>query len=347
MKRYLCWLAVLGVAAVPDWASACWPGWGVRWYAPPPPPPIYAVPVCPPPIYVAPPIYAPYPVPVLPPPRLEPVPPMAVPAPAPARSSDGMGTAPAPTWSPGAKSLPTRPPAVEPVRPAGGGSDTPVSPAGGAPKSDTAPAAIPPDDGFPEVKIPKGLQLPPKQSAPLKEPDPAARPPARELPRDPDPQPAPTLPPLELPKEPAAAAPSPAPAPPESLTPSLPTIPDSKKPEGLPPLLLPPDGPPPPAKSDSTSRSSPLTGGKGEVAVNVFTAAGPEPIRGGYRTVGFYNHTDRDLALTIEGQAVKLPAKTYLHAKLGPTFTWALGDRPAARQTVPTGAAGLDVVFRD
>ena len=57
--------------------------------------------------------------------------------------------------------------------------------------------------------------------------------------------------------------------------------------------------------------------------------------------------TNRDLALTIEGRAVKLPAKSYLHAQLAATFTWTHGDQPAARETVPAGAGGLDVVFRD
>ncbi len=79
--------------------------------------------------------------------------------------------------------------------------------------------------------------------------------------------------------------------------------------------------------------------------MSVFPAAGVADARG-LRKVGFYNHTDRDLALTIEGKAVALPAKTYLHAQLPPTFTWAHGDRPAARETVPADASGLDVLFR-
>jgi hypothetical protein len=83
------------------------------------------------------------------------------------------------------------------------------------------------------------------------------------------------------------------------------------------------------------------------MTVSVFAATGTERPAGGYRTVGFYNHTDRDLNLTIEGRAVKLPSRTYLHAQLAPTFTWGHGDRPAASETVPDGAGGVDVVFRD
>ncbi len=145
------------------------------------------------------------------------------------------------------------------------------------------------------------------------------------------------------------AVPSPAPAMPEPLIlPStLPPLPDPKKPEALPSLTLPPDSLVIPSKPDSTSRYSPLTSGKREPSVNVFPASGAGNTVGGYRTVGFYNHTDRDLSLTIEGRAVKLPAKTYLHAKLGPTFTWSQGDQAVVRETVPEGSSGVDVVFRD
>src|SRR6266542_812384 len=52
MKRYLCWLTLLGVLAVPDWASACYLR---QWFPPPPcqpmPPACYA-----PPAYAGPPV---------------------------------------------------------------------------------------------------------------------------------------------------------------------------------------------------------------------------------------------------------------------------------------------------
>ncbi len=81
--------------------------------------------------------------------------------------------------------------------------------------------------------------------------------------------------------------------------------------------------------------------------VNVFPVVSAEKAGGGYRTVGFFNHTISDINLTIEGRTVKLPAKMYLEAKLAQTFTWGYGDRPAASERVPDGAAGLDVVFRE
>jgi hypothetical protein len=92
--------------------------------------------------------------------------------------------------------------------------------------------------------------------------------------------------------------------------------PDKEKDE-LPPLVLPPDaGSRPsgviPPVGPSTSRSSPLSGG---VKVQVFEAAGPATGTN-LRKIGFFNHTGRDLDLVIEGKAVKLPKKSYLHAEL-------------------------------
>lgn len=104
----------------------------------------------------------------------------------------------------------------------------------------------------------------------------------------------------------------------------------------------------PAIKSESKSRSSPLTGtGVAKLTVEVFPVAALEKKVEGYRTVTFYNHTARDLSLTIEGKAVKLPAKTYLETKLAQAFKWGYGDRPTGSECVPDGAAGLEVVFRE
>ncbi|HVL11757.1 MAG TPA: hypothetical protein VM529_04295 [Gemmata sp.] len=368
MKRYLCWLALFGVLAVPDWASACRPLFG-RWV----PRPVYASPVqCVPayPIY-HPPVYAyppAYPAPARPvpqplqPPRVE-----ATPSPAPAPKGEGMGVG-----NPGA----AKPPAAEVVRPAAGSDATPASPPKNPePKKADAAKVDPPKPEqksaapdllpkFPEVEIPKDigplpkLELPkdpdfraapapkgtpdaPKKPAANPEPAPAPdlspRPPSVDVPKSGEPK----LPKLEIPG--SAATPAPAPDFPEPLipSPSVPVIPDPAKPESLPALTLPPDVP---LKKESTSKSSPVAAGP---SVNVFPVAAAERPAGVYRTVGFYNHTARDLSLTIEGRAVKLPAKTYLHAQLARTFTWGHGDRPATRETVPDDSAGMDVVFRD
>ncbi|MCE9565169.1 MAG: hypothetical protein K8U57_24315 [Planctomycetes bacterium] len=349
MTRYLCWVAVLGTLTLPDWASACWPRRAAyhSYYAEPVYyPQCYSYPVYPAyPLCVPPPDCCP-PVAIQPmaPPRVE-----AVPKAAP---STGMGTA--------------TPRDVPPsgVRPASG-TDTvtvsPMVPAAPTPKKTdpvtitpapkhtdppmTAPDPLP---KFPAVVIPKDFGELPKLDVP-KEPDfrPIAVP--KDLPKSAIPKAAPAA---EVRPEAGVggmAVPSPAPPIPEGLipSPSVPVLPDATK-APFPPLTLPPDTPVPP--KGSVSRSSPLTAtGKGEMTVSVFPAqAGQGEFLGnGYRTVGFYNHTERDMNLTIEGRVVKLPAKMYLHAKLAPTFTWSHGENPVVRESVPTGASGVDVVFRD
>ena len=79
----------------------------------------------------------------------------------------------------------------------------------------------------------------------------------------------------------------------------------------------------------------------------MYPAAASSAPAGATRTVGFFNHTGTDVELVIEGKAVRLPKRTYIHAEVPPTFTWKHGANPAESATVPAGAAGLDVVFRD
>ncbi len=369
MKRYLCWLGLFAVVALPDWATACRPmAAPVQfaepvWVVPSCPPPFYVVPFCPPPLYLVP-FYPPplFVVPccpslpmVFPGPRIEQAPKMAAPGVAPAPGMSGA----VPSEIPRQVNPPPRPPSVEQIRPASGITKTGTP----SPKPEvkaTDPGRPPtnptkePESPFPVIEIPKDLQIDPKtlpmEPAKGLDPLPKGNLPPLELPKEPEFRPAPKLPPLELPQDPAAPAiPSPAPPPPSNAIPppALP-IPEPNKPESLPSLTLPPDSPTAPAKG-STSRSSPLNAGSSrELSVSVFPAHAERPVRGqGYRTIGFYNHSARDLKLTLEGRVVKLPANSYLEAKLGQTFNWAHGDHPIARAVVPDGASGLDVVFRE
>lgn len=378
MTRYLCWVAVLAVITLPDWASACWPRWAARhntYYAGPtynepvyyPAHPVYPVEVpCCPPVYVAPPVTsAP-----LAPPRIEAVPkaaPSSVgttrPRPNPTPPSDvrpAGGTAVVPPTAEVPVTMPPEAPKKKDVPPPIAVTDvTPPPPKQTAPPT-AALTDTPQLPKFPGVDVPHDSGDLPKLVVP-KVPDftpiPAPKAPATDSVRTAVPVPAPPSgPDLKLPtfdpvREPGnAAVPSPAPAPqmPDGLIPSqsIPELPDPGKPSSLPSLTLPPDSPAAPKKS--VSRSSPLTGERDGPTVSVFPAhADGAALADGRKTVGFYNHTDRDLSLTIEGRAVKLPARTYLYAKLAPTFTWGRGDAPAVREAVPTGASGLDVVFRD
>ena len=74
------------------------------------------------------------------------------------------------------------------------------------------------------------------------------------------------------------------------------------------------------------------------MTVSVFAAQGVEA-PAGYRSVGFYNHTGKDLALTIEGRVVKLPAKSYLHAHLRRASTGATAIAPQPARSSRKGRA--------
>lgn len=298
MKRQLCVCALFALVLVPDWASACWPRWGG------PVPTYYHAPMyyAPPPVY-CPPVYVPCAPAVLPPPRVEPS-------------------------KPRVEAQPTRPPQIEPVRPAAGVEVPKVA------KPEPAPAPLTPEQKIPPIDVPKIAPEPKLPPIELPKSDAPPKLPPLELPKDAEPK----LPSIELPKVDSglklpglelpgvSAVPVPAPAP-----------------DALPPLTLPPDTPVAPDAKPTEAKSSPLTAR--EPKVSVFPASGVAAERG-LRKVGFYNHTDRDLALTIEGKAVTLPAKTYLHAQLPSTFTWAHGDKPAAKETVPADASGVDVLFK-
>src|SRR5262245_40683691 len=361
MKRSLCAFALLALVAIPDWASACWLRGRIAQRRAAMGRPVARQPITYRPTYQR--------VPVMPPmiqqPQVESVPPMQ-----PTRRKGSDASAPEP-FRPIARPevAPVSEPIIEPIRPILGSEPTkPMQPA----KPEAAPADNdpkltpfehsktevpknePPKNNTPEPKVPAPeppktggepklppLELPTKPDAksPLPEPlkDTGSKPPVPDMPKGTGADP--KVPPVESPG--GTAVPVPAP-PPDILTP--PGGGTSKDPNSLPPLVLPPESPAEPMKP-SIAKSSPLTSGR-EMKVSVFTASGSRTAGGLYK-IGFYNHTDRSLVLTIEGKTVTLPAKTYLHAQVASTFTWKYGDKPATTANVPAGAAGLDVLFRE
>ena len=369
MKRRLCIIVLFALALVPDWASACWPRWGSpaddrAYYVPIYHGPVYYAPqpVYGQPIYVQPcvPMYPP----VLQPPRVEQAKPKAG-----ASLAEPSRPIAQPTPTPPA---PTKPPVVEHVRPASGVEVVPTKPETVPAKPEPAPAPPAetprrgglfevPSTSSPEAKKPaerpKNVESIPPTTVPTEPKLPSLTEPKLpsltepKLPSLTEPKlpslDAPKLPSLDLPKSPdpkasahdrstTTAVPVPAP-PPDTLTPKLP--------DSLPPLTVPPDTPVTPLKPVE-ARSSPLSGAGRELKVNVFPASGAATADGS-RKVGFYNHTNRDIALVIEGRSVSLPAMTYVHAQLPATFTWKCADKPAAQTTVPADATGLDVLIRE
>jgi hypothetical protein len=363
MKRLLCISALAAVVLVPDWASACWRRWGgpvyrqsyycaptyrapVYYAAAPvcyPAPPVYCQPAYPPPVYAQPWVPAPAFVPQVPAvPAVQPVKPSsdnsraAPPTPSVARPEPAPPSAqplpepviPASDLSPAKPPEPVKPqpePARDPARPKGPkvSVEPPAKPNPPAPADKPKPEEL----KFPAVEPPSIPSVKPKGSASA-----GVNEPTLELPKDSK------IPPLEVTG--SSAVPVPAPSSDVLIPPA--GVPGAKA-DSLPPLALPPDSPVAPGAVEA--KSSPLGTATTALKVSVFPAVGAAA--GQYRKVGFYNHTTRDLALTIEGRAVTLPAKSYLFAQLPASFSWACAGKPAAKETIPADATGLDVLIRE
>lgn len=65
----------------------------------------------------------------------------------------------------------------------------------------------------------------------------------------------------------------------------------------------------------------------------------------GKRTVSFYNYTDRELSLSVDGQLKTLPAKSSLGLVLPDSFLWSVGGRMESTE-IPADAAGLSIVIK-
>lgn len=147
--------------------------------------------------------------------------------------------------------------------------------------------------------------------------------------------------PLQLPVPgPIAEPKSAVPNEPEALKipPLIPRLPGTDS--GLPPLSL------PTVPSESTSKSSPLTA-KPQAVVDVFPVDGPPLASPAMkRTIGFFNHTDRDLKLTVDGETITLPKRHQVTATVAAKFRWKLDDGPERTTEVPTVAPGVEVVVR-
>jgi len=76
----------------------------------------------------------------------------------------------------------------------------------------------------------------------------------------------------------------------------------------------------------------PATGGRGEPKPEV--------------KVGFFNHSDREVVLDVNGETVRLPSEQYVTLRLPRTFKWAEKGRKGTEVAVPPDADGIEIVFR-
>lgn len=68
------------------------------------------------------------------------------------------------------------------------------------------------------------------------------------------------------------------------------------------------------------------------------------PPAGGYYHVGIFNHSDRDVTLTVHGSTITLPKRTTITATVPRTFTWSI-DNGTAESVTLTGR-GAEITIR-
>jgi hypothetical protein len=62
--------------------------------------------------------------------------------------------------------------------------------------------------------------------------------------------------------------------------------------------------------------------------------------------VGFFNHSEREVVLDVNGETVRLPSEQYVTLRLPRTFKWGEKGQKGTDVTVPADADGIEIVFR-
>ncbi|OWK37653.1 hypothetical protein FRUB_06773 [Fimbriiglobus ruber] len=323
-------LAIVGLVFVPDWATAFWYPRQVGCGTPVP------VVVCPP-VFIAPPCPPVYDVGPCCPSTLDyhPVPSATQPSsgnpPAAGRAAPTIHVEPEHAKPEPAKPEPVKPetvplPKITPPSVPGrsaldGATETPAGGSEPAPRTAVAPESVP-------------LAAPRAVGEPLAAEKPAA-PVTAQTPTKP------TIPPAGVPVAPVVPVVGKDATEPRlpPLNPKLPGLGDPS----LPPLTIPTGSAEPPATS--TSKSSPLADKR--PIYDVVPVDGTPPTNpADARKVGFFNQSEKDVHLTVQGQSVTLPARHHVSATVSASFTWKLDNGPEQRTEVPTAAPGVEVIIR-
>jgi hypothetical protein len=220
-----------------------------------------------------------------------------------------------------------RPPTVQVVPEAGAAADKPrgIAPAPADPATDIRPAgnlatptAAPPDPPKTTSEAPARSQV--IDAAPP--PKPAEEKPESRLPKTD----------LPLPSLPGNGSKADAPA-------------AGKIDSPVPPIVLPQLPPVPAAGAKTESKYRPAAGDRPSFAVLPVDGVAPAGANPAWQ-VGFFNYTGRDLELRVEGQAVALPARSYVTAKVPGTFTWRVGTGADETTTIPAASGGVEIVLK-
>jgi hypothetical protein len=192
------------------------------------------------------------------------------------------------------------------------------------PASAVVPAPVVPPTPTPSPTIQPTIAPPPAVKA-IPEPAPASSEnPALELPK------------LELPKIEAPKVELPKVEAPKA---ELPLLEIPAAPKAAPSESLPPMGP------MRTSKSSPLNA---EVKpFDIYPVDGKAPTNpAAKRTVRFFNISDRDIKLTVNGETGSLPKQSVIAAELPANFTWKINSGKEESTEIPANVRGLEVIIR-
>ena len=107
---------------------------------------------------------------------------------------------------------------------------------------------------------------------------------------------------------------------------------------GLPPLAV-------PTPADPNGRGTSNYPAK-PARVQIVVVAAGETVTSATRAIGFYNRSQNDRTLTVQGKQVKLPKQSYLNLELPPKFTWTLDDGAEQTTEVPSASPGVEIVIR-
>ncbi len=194
-----------------------------------------------------------------------------------------------------------------------------------------------------EIPLEKSLAPPPRpvDVEPVK-PLPLETIPKTDLPKNERPQP--LVPKIELPpiEQPKPAVPKI-----DLSSFDLPPI-DQPKPSSdikIPEIKLSDVPPIAPTGGISTSRYSPETGKSRPAITMLPVESNGKVIVDGKWKIGFYNYSDRDLNLVVDGKTMTLPSKNSLSVSVGKTFTWRVGTAPDETTIIANDSAGWEIVI--
>lgn len=119
-----------------------------------------------------------------------------------------------------------------------------------------------------------------------------------------------------------------------------------KSPPRIPKVSLPlPEDPDDPVVRKNPAKSEPTTDTVKAVEQFIIPAESRAE-RPAIVKVGFFNHSERDIDLVVDGEAVSLPKEQYVTLRLKRTFVWAEKGKKSTDVAVPPDADGMEIVFR-